>query len=217
MTRPGWMATITGYRQTNRRCRRPSGQPGSQMKFGYRRHPPETSASRSPTRADEAVVAPRPGSESASHADPKTTIRYAQGRGSLVRDATYSVPTFLPAPRRLTRSAWAIPCTDTALRPPVLGRLNPASQLALGASTRLAAHVACQRGQARRSAAAARRGWVRPRGIGGQRHPNPDLGFGGRRCCECLVNDGYLQRSGAGEGQPRSGAGRPRWTRGAPE
>ncbi len=37
--------------------------------------------------------------EAASHADPRTTMRYDLGRGSLDRHATYIVATFSPAPR----------------------------------------------------------------------------------------------------------------------
>ncbi|MDP9441860.1 MAG: hypothetical protein M3P34_06745 [Actinomycetota bacterium] len=49
---------------------------------------------------------PRPGvplrdvQEAASHADPRTTMRYDRGRGSLYRHATYAVATFLAGASR---------------------------------------------------------------------------------------------------------------------
>lgn len=38
--------------------------------------------------------------EAASHADPRTTMRYDRGRGSLDRHATYIVATFLAGAAR---------------------------------------------------------------------------------------------------------------------
>ena len=67
-------------------------------------------------------VALRDVGEAASHADPRTTMRDDQGRGSLDRHATYIAATFLPAPpgNRHGRRYRAL----VTLAPPVTGRLR---------------------------------------------------------------------------------------------
>ncbi len=52
------------------------------------------------TAALDAGVALRDVQEAASHADPRTTMRYDRGRGSLDRHATYIVATFLAGASR---------------------------------------------------------------------------------------------------------------------
>ena len=52
------------------------------------------------TAALDAGVPLRDVQESASHADPRTTMRYDRGRGSLDRHATYVVATFLAGASR---------------------------------------------------------------------------------------------------------------------
>ncbi len=52
------------------------------------------------TAALDAGVPLRDVQEAASHADPRTTMRYDRGRGSLDRHATYIVATFLAAASR---------------------------------------------------------------------------------------------------------------------
>ena len=52
------------------------------------------------TAALDAGVALRDVQEAASHADPRTTMRYDRGRGSLDRHATYIVPAFLAGASR---------------------------------------------------------------------------------------------------------------------
>ncbi len=56
------------------------------------------------TAALDAGVPLRDVQEAASHADPRTTMRYDRGRGSLDRHATYVVATFLA--RRLPVGGW---------------------------------------------------------------------------------------------------------------
>jgi len=48
----------------------------------------------------DAGVALRDVQEAANHADPRTTMRYDRGRGSLDRHATYIVATFLAGASR---------------------------------------------------------------------------------------------------------------------
>jgi integrase/recombinase XerD len=48
------------------------------------------------TAALDAGVPPRDVQEAASHADPRTTMRYDRARGNLDRHATYIVSTFIP-------------------------------------------------------------------------------------------------------------------------
>ncbi len=52
------------------------------------------------TAALDAGVPLRDVQEAASHADPRTTMRYDRGRGSLDRHATYVVATFLAGASR---------------------------------------------------------------------------------------------------------------------
>lgn len=52
------------------------------------------------TAALDAGVPLRDVQEAASHADPRTTLRYDRGRGSLDRHATYIVATFLAGASR---------------------------------------------------------------------------------------------------------------------
>ncbi len=52
------------------------------------------------TAALDAGVPLRDVQEAASHADPRTTMRYDRGRGSLDRHATYIVATFLAGASR---------------------------------------------------------------------------------------------------------------------
>ena len=52
------------------------------------------------TAALDAGVALRDVQEAASHSDPRTTMRYDRGRGSLDRHATYIVATFLAGASR---------------------------------------------------------------------------------------------------------------------
>ncbi len=52
------------------------------------------------TAALDAGVPLRDVQEAASHADPRTTMRYDRGRGSLDRHATYIVSTFLAGASR---------------------------------------------------------------------------------------------------------------------
>jgi site-specific recombinase XerD len=52
------------------------------------------------TASFDAGVSLRDVQEAASHADPRTTMRYDRGRGSLDRHATYIVATFLAGASR---------------------------------------------------------------------------------------------------------------------
>jgi integrase len=58
------------------------------------------SGTRSLLAALDAGVALRDVQEATSHADPRTTMRYDRGRGSLDRHATYIVATFLAGASR---------------------------------------------------------------------------------------------------------------------
>jgi hypothetical protein len=74
------------------------------------------------TAALDAGVALRDVQEAASHADPRTTMRYDRARGSLDRHATYIVATFVAgASRNRHRMAppprVAAPCAQTARSP----------------------------------------------------------------------------------------------------
>jgi integrase len=55
------------------------------------------------TAALDAGVALRDVQEAASHADPRTTMRYDRARGSLDRHATYIVATFIAGASRQTK------------------------------------------------------------------------------------------------------------------
>jgi integrase/recombinase XerD len=62
--------------------------------------PPGTVSRLLKTAVFSAGVALRDVQEAASHADPRTTMRYDRGRGSLDRHATYVVAAFLAGASR---------------------------------------------------------------------------------------------------------------------
>ena len=68
------------------------------------------------TCALDAGVALRDVQEAASHADPRTTMRYDRGRGSLDRHATYIVATFLAGAAFALVSATILPLARSVVR-----------------------------------------------------------------------------------------------------
>jgi integrase len=86
----GWTGTAPGGSSA-----RPAAAPGSP-----RTSRPRTLRHAFFTAALDAGVPLRDVQEAASHADPRTTMRYDRGRGSLDRHATYIVAAYLAGAAR---------------------------------------------------------------------------------------------------------------------
>jgi len=93
LLRPGRAAAGPARRRPGRP---PSGQPGRGHQAGRAAHFAARVHHRRPRRRGSAAQCPR----SASHADPRTTMRYDQARGSLDRHATYIVAAYLAGAAR---------------------------------------------------------------------------------------------------------------------
>ena len=90
MTDGGWTGTVPGGSSARSRAALVSARTSARTRSGTRSLPP-------PLDAD---VPLRDVQEAASHADPRTTMRYDRARGSLDRHATYIVAAYIAGAAR---------------------------------------------------------------------------------------------------------------------
>ena len=95
-TAGGWTGTAPGGSSAKPPAAPGSARPSRPARCGTHLSPRSTSS----TSCLDAGVPLRDVQEAASHADPRTTLRYDRGRGSLDRHATYIVAAYLAGAAR---------------------------------------------------------------------------------------------------------------------